>query len=73
MGRGRAVATVELLETAIAILETIQPCSVRAVCYQLVERESIETTLASWNRISGSAQEYAPNGQPDPDDEETPA
>ncbi len=35
MGRGRAQQTIDLLSAAITILEEIQPCSVRAVCYRL--------------------------------------
>lgn len=40
-GRGKSRRSIELIETAIAILEQIQPCSVRAVCYQLFTRGAI--------------------------------
>ena len=35
MGRGRSAKNIELVELAAEILEEIQPCSVRAVCYKL--------------------------------------
>ena len=38
MSRGRSKRTLRLVEAAIAILEEIQPASVRAVCYQLFTR-----------------------------------
>ncbi len=34
-GRGKSKASLELIDASIKILESIQPCSVRAVCYQL--------------------------------------
>jgi len=53
MGRGRSATTYTLLSRAREILETIQPCSVRAVAYQLFTRgliPSMEKTET--NRIS---------------------
>jgi len=38
MGRGKAAATLRIIEAAKEILEEIQPASVRAVCYQLFTR-----------------------------------
>jgi hypothetical protein len=38
MGRGRSATTTALMEAARNILATIQPCSVRAVAYQLFTR-----------------------------------
>ena len=53
MGRGRSEATYTLLSAARDILETIQPCSVRAVCYQLFTRGLIPSmTKTETNRIS---------------------
>ena len=40
-GRGKAKASLELIDASIIILEVIQPCSVRAVCYQLFMRKLI--------------------------------
>ena len=37
-GRGKAKKSLMLIDAAIQILEAIQPCSVRAVCYQLFSR-----------------------------------
>ena len=34
-GRGKAKASLKLIDASISILKAIQPCSVRAVCYQL--------------------------------------
>ncbi len=42
MGRGRSAKSVELVAAAADILEAIQPCSVRAVCYQLFTRALID-------------------------------
>jgi hypothetical protein len=42
MGRGRSRRSVELVEAARAILEEIQPASVRATCYQLFVRGLID-------------------------------
>lgn len=35
MGRGKARKSLDLIDQAIAILQEIQPCTVRAVCYRL--------------------------------------
>jgi hypothetical protein len=40
-GRGRAVTTLELIAKMVEIAETIQPCSVRALAYQLFNRKLI--------------------------------
>lgn len=40
-GRGKSKASMVLIDASIAILEAIQPCSVRAVCYQLFMRKLI--------------------------------
>jgi hypothetical protein len=40
-GRGKSKASLELISASIEILEAIQPCSVRAVCYQLFMRKLI--------------------------------
>jgi hypothetical protein len=53
MGCGRSATTYTLLSTVHDILETIQPCSVRAVCYQLLNRHLIPSvTKTETNRIS---------------------
>lgn len=41
MGRGKSPRSVALIEAAARILEEIQPCSVRAVAYQLFTRKLI--------------------------------
>jgi hypothetical protein len=40
-GRGKSRASLELIYASIKILEVIQPCSVRAVCYQLFMKKLI--------------------------------
>src|SRR5262245_46376348 len=40
-GRGRAQATLSLIAEMIDIAEAIQPCSVRAIAYQLFNRKLI--------------------------------
>ena len=40
-GRGKSNNSLALINASIIILETIQPCSVRAVCYQLFMRKLI--------------------------------
>lgn len=40
-GRGKSAASMALISASIEILESIQPCSVRAVCYQLFMRKLI--------------------------------
>jgi hypothetical protein len=42
-GRGRAARTIQLVEAMYKILEEIQPCSVRAVAYQLFNRKLIDS------------------------------
>ena len=39
--RGKSKASLELIDASIKILEAIQPCSVRAVCYQLFMKKLI--------------------------------
>ena len=41
MGRGRSAATIGLIETMVEIAREIQPCSVRALAYQLFNRKLI--------------------------------
>jgi hypothetical protein len=43
MGRGRARKTTELIDAICEILDEVQPCSVRAICYQLFNRKLIES------------------------------
>jgi hypothetical protein len=53
MGRGRSQKTLDLVEQARAILEQIQPASVRAVCYQLFTPRVIPSMAKrDTNRIS---------------------
>ena len=40
-GRGKSKNSLALIDASIIILEAIQPCSVRAVCYQLFMRKLI--------------------------------
>ncbi len=40
-GRGRAKATLNLIETIVGIASEIQPCSVRAIAYQMFNRKLI--------------------------------
>ena len=52
-GRGKSQRSLELVDTAKAILEEIQPASIRAVCYQLFNRQSITAmTKAETDRVS---------------------
>lgn len=39
--RGRATATTDIIATMVAIAREIQPCSVRALAYQLFNRKLI--------------------------------
>ena len=39
-GRGKSKDSLALIDASIKILEAIQPCSVRAVCYQLFMRKT---------------------------------
>jgi hypothetical protein len=53
MGRGKAQHNLDLIEEAYRILEAIQPCSVRAVCYQLFIRHQIDSMARhNTNRVS---------------------
>jgi hypothetical protein len=47
-GRGRAQKTIELLDACARILEEIQPCTVRAVCYRLVH---VDRLLPSMDKV----------------------
>src|SRR5215218_1957223 len=53
MGRGKSQRNLELIHIAAAILQEIQPASVRAVCYQLFVRKLIESMAKTCtNRVS---------------------
>jgi hypothetical protein len=53
MPRGKARASLELIEAAYEILAEIQPASVRAVCYQLFNRKLIASMAKSeTNKVS---------------------
>jgi hypothetical protein len=53
-GRGRSQKSEDLIEAAAAILEAIQPASVRAVCYQLFIQQRIPSMAKlATNRVSG--------------------
>jgi hypothetical protein len=53
MPRGRTERTQDLLAACVEVLEGIQPCSVRAVCYQLFVRRLIPSMARTHtNRIS---------------------
>jgi hypothetical protein len=53
MGRGKSRRSLELVDAAYDILQTIQPASVRAVCYQLFNRKLISSMAkAETNRVS---------------------
>lgn len=53
MGRGKAQASLDLIEEAREILGRIQPSSVRAVCYQLFNAGAIpDMSKKSTNRVS---------------------
>jgi len=52
MGRGRSQKSVDLVKTAVEILEEIQPASVRAICYQLFTQGVIDgMDKATTNRV----------------------
>ncbi len=52
-GRGKAKKMIVLIDASYDILEQIQPCSVRAVCYHLFTRGLIEDmSKNSTNRVS---------------------
>jgi len=44
-GRGKAQATLQLVDAAIRILEEIQPATVRAVCYRLFAEKLIPSNV----------------------------
>jgi hypothetical protein len=53
MGRGKSAASLRLIATAWAILEEIQPASIRAVCYQLFNRRLLQSMSKNeTNRVS---------------------
>jgi hypothetical protein len=54
MGRGKAAATLRIIEAATEILEEIQPASVRAVCYQLFRPHRLIPSMAKseTNKVS---------------------
>jgi hypothetical protein len=53
VGRGKARQTIDLIRACLAILEEIQPASVRAVCYQLFVRKLIDSMeKKNTNRVS---------------------
>jgi len=53
MPRGIATKTLDLIEAAVAILNEIQPASVRAVCYQLFNHKHIlDMSKGSTDRVS---------------------
>jgi hypothetical protein len=53
MPRGKARQTIDLIRACLAILEEIQPASVRAVCYQLFVRKLIDSMeKKNTNRVS---------------------
>jgi len=53
-GRGRSVKSMALIQAAIRILQEIQPCSIRAVCYRLFTEKLIpdmgKRARAQWAR-----------------------
>jgi hypothetical protein len=53
VGRGKARQTIDLIRACIAILEEIQPASVRAVCYQLFTKKLLDSMgKTNTNRVS---------------------
>jgi len=59
MGRGKATKSLELIEACVHILEEIQPCSVRAVCYQLFTRRLLASMAKSETNKVGRLLTYA--------------
>lgn len=57
--RGKSRASLDLIQSAYEILETIQPASVRAVCYQLFIRRVIPDMSLSSTRKVGAQLVYA--------------
>jgi hypothetical protein len=58
-GRGKADKTMQLINASIKILEAIQPCSVRAVCYQLFMRKLIPNMSKNSTGTVGKQLVYA--------------
>jgi hypothetical protein len=53
-GRGRAPATLALIDAIVEIAESIQPCTVRALAYQLFNRKLIPSmSLKDTKKVSG--------------------
>lgn len=57
--RGKSRASLDLIQAAYEVLETIQPASVRAVCYQLFIRRVIPDMSLSSTRRVGKQLVYA--------------
>lgn len=57
--RGKSRKSLDLIQSAYEILETIQPASVRAVCYQLFTRQVIPDMSLSSTRKAGAQLVYA--------------
>lgn len=57
--RGKSRASLDLIQAAYEVLETIQPASVRAVCYQLFIRRVIPDMSLSNTRRVGAQLVYA--------------
>jgi hypothetical protein len=57
--RGKSRASLDLIRAAYEILESIQPASVRAVCYQLFNRRVIPDMSLSSTRRVGAQLVYA--------------
>jgi hypothetical protein len=64
MGRGRSATTTALLSRARDILERIQPCSVRAVAYQLFTHGLIPS-MATPRRIGSPPYHLGARGRRD--------
>lgn len=62
-GRGRAAASVEMIEVMEEILDEIQPTTVRSVCYQLFNRKLIpDMSKASTNKVGRLLREAREEG-----------
>lgn len=63
-GRGRAAASLRLVDVAYTILEQIQPATIRAVCYQLFVRKVIVSMAKNeTNRVSRLLRTARENGE----------
>jgi hypothetical protein len=61
--RGKSFKNIELIAVARAILEDIQPASVRAVCYQLFNRKLLASMAKNeTNRVSAQLRDARENG-----------